>query len=106
LRVKFRQKKEEYHAGYQKLVPVEPGRATGYGKELGAKGEGWNIPPAETQDLIARIGAADTILSVARNETTRTKVVTAWGRRVNREIRAYACIDNFFPNGGKHETFF
>jgi hypothetical protein len=44
---------------------------------LSVKGDDWNIPAAEVQVLSALVGAADSILAVAENESTRTKVVTA-----------------------------
>ncbi|MHB9291053.1 hypothetical protein Holit_00125 [Hollandina sp. SP2] len=41
------------------------------------KAEAWGIPPAALQDLASLTQAADTALSAAKNETTRTPVATA-----------------------------
>jgi hypothetical protein len=42
-----------------------------------ANAEAWSIPPAVITDFTALTGAADTALAAAKNETTRTPVVTA-----------------------------
>jgi hypothetical protein len=42
-----------------------------------ANAEAWGIPPAVITDFTALTGAADTALAAAKNEMTRTPVVTA-----------------------------
>jgi hypothetical protein len=49
---------------------------------LNVKGTGWKIPPEDTQALGAVVGEADAVLTTAKNETTRTPVVTAQCREV------------------------
>jgi hypothetical protein len=49
---------------------------------LSAQGKAWNIPAAVVQELTALIGTADNVLAAAKNESTRTPVVTAHCREV------------------------
>jgi hypothetical protein len=44
---------------------------------LSVKGPSWNIPGQDTQDLTTLVAAADAALTTAKNEATRTPVVTA-----------------------------
>jgi hypothetical protein len=44
---------------------------------LSAGGPSWNIPAQDTQELSTLVGAADAALAEAKNEATRTPVVTA-----------------------------
>jgi hypothetical protein len=50
------------------------------------RGAEWNVPPGEVQELSALVEDADTILAMAKNETTRTPVVTAQCRETFRRL--------------------
>jgi hypothetical protein len=51
--------------------------AKNWGAILSAQGSVWNVPQTETQELSALTTTADTALTEAKNETTRTPVATA-----------------------------
>jgi hypothetical protein len=51
--------------------------AEDWNKTLAVKGTGWNVPAAETQELLALTTSAASALDAAKSETTRTPVATA-----------------------------
>jgi hypothetical protein len=51
--------------------------AKDWGKSLGVKGTEWNVPVAETQELVALTGEAESALNAAKSEASRTPVATA-----------------------------
>ncbi|MDR0410347.1 MAG: hypothetical protein LBH75_00010 [Treponema sp.] len=54
---------------------------------LNSRGAAWNIPETETQDLAALTTAADTALTAAKNEATRTPVASAQCREAFQNLK-------------------
>jgi hypothetical protein len=51
--------------------------ARDWNEALGVKGAAWNVPAAETQELLTLTTTAASALDAAKSETTRTPVATA-----------------------------